>query len=111
MRAEQATPIFSTDTTAALRAAEIQADALFKATKVDGVYDKDPLKHSDAVKYKEITYSQVLAEKLQVMDATAVALCRSSNIPVLVFNMDKVTEEKVPSLLTDQNPGTLIREG
>ncbi len=104
-------PYFSTDTTAALRAAEIQADALFKATKVDGVYDKDPIKYPDAVKYQQITHSQVLAEKLQVMDATAVALCRSSNMPILVFNMDKVSEEKVLTLLNEKNPGTLISEG
>src|ERR1700733_6486036 len=69
-------PYFTTDTAAALRASEIQADALFKATKVDGVYDKDPLKHPDARKYDNLTYSQYLAEKLQVMDATAIALCR-----------------------------------
>lgn len=104
-------PYFSTDTSAALRAAEIEADVLFKATKVDGVYDKDPIKHQDARLYHEITYSQVLAEKLRVMDATAIVLCRNSNIPILVFNMDRISEKSVLTLLTDQNPGTLIREG
>ncbi len=104
-------PYFSTDTSAALRAAEIHADALFKATKVDGVYNKDPLKHTDAIMYPEITYSQILAEKLMFMDATAITLCRNSNIPILVFNMNKITEEKILTLVTDQNPGTLIREG
>jgi len=104
-------PYFSTDTCAALRAAEIQADVLFKATKVDGVYNMDPRKHADAIMYPEITYSQLLAEKLQVMDATAVALCRSRQIPILVFNMNKIAEKHVLTLLTDQNPGTLIREG
>ena len=93
-------PYFSTDTSAALRAAEIHADALFKATKVDGVYNKDPLKYPDAVMYQEITYSQILAEKLLVIDATAITLCRNSNIPILVFNMNRIAEEKIFTLVT-----------
>ncbi|WP_349305664.1 UMP kinase [Parachlamydia sp. AcF125] len=80
-------PYFTTDTAAALRASEIQADILLKATKVDGIYDKDPTKHPTATKYAKISYSQFLAEKLEVMDATSVALCRNNHIPILVFNM------------------------
>ncbi|CCB84987.1 UMP kinase [Parachlamydia acanthamoebae] len=80
-------PYFTTDTAAALRASEIQADVLLKATKVDGIYNKDPIKHPDAVKYGKMSYSQFLAEKLEVMDATSVALCRNNHIPILVFNM------------------------
>ena len=80
-------PYFTTDTAAALRASEIDADILLKATKVDGVYNKDPLKYPDASKYATMTYQQVLAEKLEVMDATAVALCMSNQIPIFVFHM------------------------
>lgn len=80
-------PYFTTDTAAALRASEINAEVLLKATKVDGIYDKDPLKHADAVKYSRLTYSDVLTKKLNVMDATAVALCRENSIPIGVFNL------------------------
>ena len=80
-------PFFTTDTAAAMRASEIQADILLKATKVDGIYSKDPIKFKDAKKYPTLTYSQMLADKLEVMDATSVALCRNSKIPILVFNM------------------------
>lgn len=103
-------PYFTTDTAAALRASEIQANILFKATKVDGIYNKDPLKYSDAVKYDEISYSQVLAEKLQVMDATAIALCRSNQIPIFVFNMQRLLEEDLEKVLTDFSHGTLVKE-
>ena len=101
-------PYFTTDTAAALRASEIGADVLLKATKVDGIYDKDPLKYSDAVKYETISYSQVLAEKLQVMDATAVALCRSSQIPIFVFNMSRLTEEPIEEVLNKVQYGTWV---
>ena len=80
-------PFFTTDTTAALRAAEISADVVFKATKVDGVYDKDPAKHADAVKHEHLTFQQVLSGELAVMDSTAIALCKDNNIPIVVFNL------------------------
>lgn len=80
-------PYFTTDTAAALRASEINAEVLFKATKVDGIYDKDPLKHSDAVKFDQLTYSDALTKNLSVMDATAIALCRENQIPIVVFNL------------------------
>lgn len=99
-------PYFTTDTAAALRASEIQADLLLKATKVDGVYDKDPIKYSDAKRYDVIGYSQVLAEKLKVMDATAIALCRENSIPVLVFNM--LTDHSISEVVHKQD-GTLIK--
>ncbi len=82
-------PFFSTDTAAALRAAEINADALLKATNVDGVYNKDPKKHDDAVKYDEITYLEVLNKKLNVMDTTAISLCMDNDIPIIVFDINK----------------------
>ena len=80
-------PFFSTDTAAALRAAEIDADIIFKATNVDGVYDKDPNKYADAVKYDTLTHTEVLSKGLAVMDSTAASLCRDNNIPILVFNL------------------------
>ncbi|NLM36451.1 MAG: UMP kinase [Clostridiales bacterium] len=82
-------PYFSTDTTAALRAAEIEADVILLAKKVDGVYDKDPHKYSDAKKFDELTYIQVLEKGLQVMDSTATSLCMDNNIPIIVFSLDE----------------------
>lgn len=82
-------PYFSTDTTAALRASEIGADILMKATKVDGIYDKDPTKHKDAVKHDEIAYIHALRERLQVMDSTAFSLCMENHLPILVFSMNE----------------------
>src|SRR5713101_6488793 len=81
-------PYFSTDTAATLRALEIHADVIAKGTRVNGVYDKDPLKFSDAVKYQEITYLEVLAKALAVLDASAVAMCRDNQLPILVFNLN-----------------------
>ncbi len=81
-------PYFSTDTAAVLRALEIHADIIAKATRVDGVYDKDPLLHSDAVLYPEVTYLEVLAKALRVMDASAVAMCRDNQLPIIVFNLN-----------------------
>lgn len=81
-------PFFTTDTAAALRAVEIGADLLAKATKVEGVYDKDPALHADAVMYRKVSYDQVLTDRLGVMDATAVALCRDHDLPVLVFRLE-----------------------
>jgi len=80
-------PYFTTDTAAALRAAEMGCDALFKGTSVDGVYDADPKKVSDATRYEHVDFSTVLADNLQVMDAAAVALCRDNKIPIVVFNI------------------------
>ncbi|HTU11060.1 MAG TPA: UMP kinase [Allosphingosinicella sp.] len=80
-------PFFTTDTAAALRAAEMSCDALFKGTSVDGVYDADPKKVADAKRYETVTFSTVLSDNLKVMDATAVALCRDNNIPIVVFNI------------------------
>ena len=82
-------PFFSTDTASSLRAAEINADVLIKATKVDGVYDKDPKKYDDAVKYYKLSYIDVLNKKLNVMDSTAISLCMEENIPIVVFNINK----------------------
>lgn len=81
-------PYFSTDTAAALRALEIKAEILAKATRVDGVYDKDPLQHADAVMFKEIGYTEVLSKQLKVMDASAVAMCRDNKLPIVVFNLN-----------------------
>ena len=80
-------PFFTTDTTAALRAAEIEAEAIFKATKVDGIYDSDPKVNPDAHRYQSLTYSHVLTHELKVMDSTAIALCKENKIPIVVFNL------------------------
>lgn len=104
-------PYFTTDTAAALRASEIQANALLKATKVDGVYDRDPLKDPTAVKYRTLTYSEVLAQKLEVMDATAIALCMKSQIPIVVFNMEHLAEPKLLTDLSQGRHGTQISGG
>jgi uridylate kinase len=82
-------PYFSTDTAASLRAVEIQADAIFKGTRVDGVYDSDPEKNPSAFKFDKITYLDILRKNLKVMDLTAVSLCQENNLPMVVFNMDK----------------------
>ena len=81
-------PYFSTDTAATLRGLEIHAEVVAKATRVDGVYDKDPLRHADAVRFPEIGYSDVLAKALKVMDASAVAMCRDNQLPIVVFNLN-----------------------
>jgi uridylate kinase len=81
-------PYFSTDTAAALRALEIRAQALAKGTRVEGVYDRDPLKHPDASLYREISYTEVLSRSLAVMDATSIAMCRDNGLPILVFNLN-----------------------
>lgn len=101
---------FTTDTAAALRASEIEADVLLKATKVDGIYNKDPLKCPDAVKYDAISYAQILAEQLKVMDATAIAMCRSSSVPIYVFNMQRLLEESVHEIFTQLGKGTWVDE-
>jgi len=82
-------PYFTTDTAAVLRAMEIKADVIMKATKVDGIYDQDPVKYPNAKMYERISYDEVLAKNLKVMDATAISLCRDNNLPVLVFNLKR----------------------
>ena len=82
-------PYFTTDTAATLRANEMACEAIFKGTKVDGVYDKDPVKHDDAVRYDRITYDDVLRKNLKVMDASAIALARDNDLPIIVFSLDE----------------------
>jgi uridylate kinase len=100
-------PYFSTDTAATLRALEIKADIIAKATRVDGVYDKDPLKFSDAVRYNEITYLEVLSQALGVMDATAIAMCRDNKLPILVFNLN--VAGNIMRMSVGEPIGTIIR--
>ena len=102
-------PFFSTDTCAALRAAEIKADIILKATNVDGVFDKDPNKFDDAVKYDVVTHSEVLEKNLKVMDSTAASLCRDNNIPILVFNLED--PENIVRAILGENIGTIVKEG
>ncbi len=99
-------PFFTTDTTAALRASEIGADVIFKATKVDGVYDKDPNKHSDAVRYDTVTYNEALSRNLKVMDGTAFTLCQDNNIPIVVFDM--TVDGNIRRALTGDDIGTVV---
>jgi len=82
-------PYFTTDTAATLRASEMSCEVIFKGTKVDGVYDKDPAKHDDAVRYDEVSYDDVLVKRLGVMDASAIALARDNNLPIIVFSLDE----------------------
>jgi uridylate kinase len=100
-------PYFTTDTTAALRALEIGADCVMKATKVDGVYDADPKKNPDAVKFDELTYLDVLKRGLQVMDSTAISLCMDNGLPILVFNME--VEGNIVRALSGDHVGTMVR--
>ena len=99
-------PYFSTDTTAALRAAEIEADVILLAKKVDGVYDKDPHKYSDAKKYDTLSYIEVLDQGLQVMDSTATSLCMDNGIPILVFGLDE--PGNIKRAMYGENIGTLV---
>ena len=82
-------PYFTTDTAATLRASEMACEAIFKGTQVDGIYDKDPQRHSDAVRYDAVTYDEVLQKRLKVMDASAIALARDNNLPIIVFSLDE----------------------
>jgi uridylate kinase len=100
-------PYFSTDTAATLRALEIHAEVIAKATKVDGVYDKDPMKHPDAVMYKEISYTEVLSKSLGVMDSTSIAMCRDNKLPILVFNLN--TAGNIMRMSMGESIGTFIR--
>jgi uridylate kinase len=99
-------PYFSTDTAAVLRALEIKAEVIAKATRVDGVYDKDPLKHTDAVMYQRIGYTEVLTKSLAVMDASAVAMCRDNSLPILVFNLN--TPGNIMRMSRGESLGTVI---
>lgn len=99
-------PYFSTDTTAALRAAEIEADAILLAKKVDGVYDKDPNKYQDAKKFENLTYIEVLEKGLQVMDSTATSLCMDNNIPIIVFGLDK--PGNIKRVILGEKIGTIV---
>ncbi|MBE6746738.1 MAG: UMP kinase [Ruminococcaceae bacterium] len=101
-------PFFSTDTAAALRAAEINADVIFKATNVDGVYDKDPNKFADAKKYDKLTHTEVLKNNLAVMDSTAASLCRDNKIDILVFNLND--PHNIVKAIKGEQIGTLVRE-
>ena len=101
-------PYFSTDTAAALRAMEIKAEVIMKATKVDGIYDSDPVKNKNATMFSTITFTEVLKQGLGVMDATAISLCRENNLPILIFNLNKhgnvrrvCLGEKVGSIVTE----------
>jgi len=102
-------PYFTTDTAAALRAVEIGATVLLKATKVDGVYDADPLKHPGAQRYSELTYADVLSDRLQVMDATAVSLCMENDLPIVVFDLN--APDNVRRAALGERVGTLIHGG
>ncbi len=99
-------PYFSTDTAATLRALEIRAQVIAKATRVDGVYDKDPLKNSDAVMFHEIGYTQVLSDGLGVMDSTSIAMCRDNRLPIVVFNLNR--KGNIMRMLMGEPIGTLI---
>lgn len=100
-------PYFTTDTAAALRAMEIDAEVIMKATKVDGVYDKDPMKHDDAIKFEELTYIETLNRRLNVMDSTAISLCMDNSLPIITFNLkDPVNILRV---LRGEKIGTLIK--
>ncbi len=101
-------PYFTTDTAGVLRAVEIRADAVFKATKVDGVYDSDPVKNSNAKKFDVISYDEVLSRHLKVMDATAITLCAENKLPIFVFNL--FTSGNLIKAVSGENVGTLIRE-
>lgn len=99
-------PFFSTDTAAALRAAEIGADVIFKATMVDGVYDKDPHRFAEAKKYDTLSFQQMIEQKLAVMDLTAAAMCRENNLPILVFDIGQ--PENLQKALLGENIGTFV---
>ena len=101
-------PYFTTDTGASLRAIEIEADVMFKGTRVDGVYTADPEKDPSAVKYDEITYDEMLAKGLKVMDLTATVMCKENGMPVAVFNMDK--EGNLARILAGDNIGTVLHD-
>lgn len=99
-------PYFTTDTAASLRAKEIGAEVILKASKVDGIYDKDPKKDSTAVMFKQLSFLEVLQRQLQVMDATAISLCMEQNIPIKVFNLE--VSNNIPRIIAGEDIGTLV---
>ena len=99
-------PFFTTDTAAALRAAEIDAEVIFKATKVDGVYDSDPKKNPNAKRYESLTYTHVLTEDLRVMDSTAIAMCRENDIPIIVFDLS--AQGNIRRVVAGEKIGTIV---
>lgn len=99
-------PYFSTDTTAALRASEISADIILKATKVDGIYDKDPHKHEDAKRFEQLTYMECLEKRLSVMDSTAFSLCMDNRLPILVFDLQQ--EHSIRTAVSGETIGTIV---
>jgi uridylate kinase len=101
-------PYFTTDTAAALRAVEIQADVILKATKVDGVYDKDPVVHKNAIMFDKISYIDVLSKNLKVMDSTATSLCRDNSLPIIVFNLEK--KGNIKKVISGYTIGTRVGE-
>jgi uridylate kinase len=101
-------PYFTTDTAASLRAMEIKADVIMKATKVDGVYDSDPVKNKKAVMFKNIKYIDVLTKNLKVMDATAISLCRDNSLPIIVFNLQK--KGNIRGVICGKKIGTYVGE-
>ena len=101
-------PYFSTDTAAALRATEIHADALFKATKVDGIYDRDPMRHDGARMFPRLTYDRFLADRIGVMDSTAVTLCRENRMPIRVFKL--TTRGNIKRVCQGEDIGTVVTE-
>ncbi len=102
-------PYFSTDTAAAQRALEIDAEAILKATKVDGVYDKDPQRHADAVRFDSLTYLDALAKGLKIMDATAISLCMDNGLPIIVFEL--LCEGNIGRVVRGEPIGTLVHAG
>lgn len=100
-------PYFTTDTAAALRAMEINADVIMKATKVDGIYDKDPVTNPDAVKFENITYMEVLQKELQVMDSTAISLCKDNQLPIITFNLSQ--PGNIAKVISGEKIGTLVK--
>ena len=101
-------PYFTTDTAAALRATELKAEVLLKGTKVDGVYDKDPITNGDAIKYDEIKYSEILNNNIRVMDLTAITLCKENSLPIQVFNINNSGDLK--KIILGESIGTMIKE-
>jgi uridylate kinase len=99
-------PYFTTDTAATLRAVEIKADIILKATNVDGVYDRDPVRYADAIMYDKISYTEVLTKNLKVMDATAISLCRDNGLPLSVFNLQQAGNVK--RVICGENVGTMV---
>jgi uridylate kinase len=99
-------PFFSTDTTAALRASEIRAEVILKATKVDGIYDSDPKTNPKAIRYETVTYAEALVKRLKIMDSTAFSLCMDNRVPIIVFDM--ATPQNVKRVVCGEKVGTLV---